>query len=161
MAFVDPPRPFGVAWVSELLYRKDSSAFDEFLGEWAEVAAELGGTAVMIDGWDDALDTAWEELVVSSPDVAAWVDAYSRARDAAGHSGLTVVFNDVTRVTGRAGHGAFAVSYPTSLLISAVDQVDAMRTAIVTVLDRHVAGGKLDVASFSTIVQRTETKPTR
>ncbi|MCF6376202.1 hypothetical protein L2K70_01145 [Nocardioides KLBMP 9356] len=149
---VDPPRPFGVVWLSDRLYREDDSEDDELLGEWADVARELGGSAVRVDGWDEAVDTAWEQLVTSSPSVGRWVDDYCAARAAAGHSGLTVVFKDVTRVLGRAGYGAFAVSYPTELLLAVGDPVAAMRAATVTALDRHVERAGLGVPLLSSLV---------
>ena len=148
-----------MAWVSQSLYREDDARIDELLGELAGAGRAIGGTAVRVDGWDDALDSAWEQLMASSPRAAGWVSDYCAARDSAGHSGLTVVFNDVTRVIGRPGHGGFGVSYPAGLLVSSDDKVAAMRGATIAVLDRHVSGGKLDVPLFST-VQQTETEPT-
>jgi hypothetical protein len=155
MVFPDPARPFSVAWVSQSLYRDDDSRIDELLGDWADLGREIGGTAVRVDGWDDALDKAWEQLVTTSPGAAAWVSDYCAARDSAGHSGLTVVFKDVTRVTGRRGYGAYGVSYPAGLLVSNDDKVAAMHTAVAAVLDRHVSGGNLDVPLFSAVVTRS------
>jgi hypothetical protein len=152
MSYVDPARPFSTAWTSMSLYREDSAAVDDFLGEWADAADELGGTAVMIDFWDDALDDAWEQLATSTPAVADWVADYRSAMDAADDAGLSVAFGDTTRIVGRKGYGGYGVSYPASLLLAGGDPVAAMRTAIITVLDKHVTSGGLDVPPFSSVI---------
>ena len=131
-----PGRPFSVAWLSERLYR---------------VTADFGsaGKAVEVDGWDDALTTAWEQLADAAPEVLEWADDYRGAR---GDEDLTVTFGDTGRVVGRRGSGYFSVSYPTELLLAGDDQVSAMRTAILVVLDRHVDRRELDVPLLSSIV---------
>ena len=135
MPTVDPARPFNVAWLSERLYR---------------VTADFGsaGKAVEVDGWDDALDNAWRQLV-AEPEALLWVTDYLDCR---GDEGLTVTFGDTSRVVGRRGYGNFNVSYPTNLLLASEAKVSAMRTAIFVVLDRHVARRKLDVPLLSELV---------
>lgn len=132
---VDPARPFSVAWLSDRLYR---------------VTADFGsaGKSVEVDGWGDALNNAWRQLV-TQPEALQWVADYLDCR---GDEGLTLTFGDTTRVVGRRGHGAFNVSYPTDLLLSGEDKVSAMRTAILVVLDRHVDRRKLDVPLLSVLV---------
>lgn len=83
-----PFLPFSTAWVSERLYRVTAD-----LGSW--------GRAVEVDGWDDALDTAWQQLGDACPELAQWVDDY---HDACGEQGLSVTFRDVSRIVGRRGY---------------------------------------------------------
>ena len=132
---VDPPLPFGVAWLSERLYR---------------VTADFGaaGKAVEVDGWDDALDDAWRSLV-AQPEVLLWVADY---RDSRGDEGLGVTFGDTSRIVGRRGYGDFNVSCPADFLLAHEDQVSAMRAAILVVLDRHVDKRQLDVPLLSSLV---------
>lgn len=133
-----PRRPFGVAWLSDRLYR---------------VTADFGpaGKAVEVDGWEHALDDAWRQLLAHS-DAPEWVASYVNCR---GDEGLTVVFGDTTRVIGRRGYGNFNVSYPVDLLLGGDDHVSAMRTAILAVLDRHVDKRNLDVPLLSGLVHDT------
>lgn len=157
MTASDPATPFSVAWVSMSLYR-DATGPDPLvaglgdLGDLGDVTAlldELGGTRVEVDGWDEALDLAWQEIVASSPAVRPWVSDYVAAR---GDEGLTVTFRDTARVVGRRGYGDFGVSYPADLLLAgADDKVAAMRTAVLTVLDRHVDRRSLGVPLLSEV----------
>lgn len=135
MPTLDPPAPFNVSWLSDRLYR---------------VTADFGsaGKAVEVDGWDDALDDAWRQLV-AEPEALLWVTDYLDCR---GDEGLTVTFGDTSRVVGRRGYGNFNVSYPTELLLASEAKVSAMRTAICVVLDRHVSKRKLDVPLLSVLV---------
>ncbi|MBC2933681.1 hypothetical protein [Nocardioides sp. zg-1228] len=130
-----PTRPFSVAWLSDRLYR---------------VTADHGpaGKAVEIDGWSDAAESAWLQLV-AQPEVVRWVADYLDCR---GDESLTVTFGNTSRVVGRRGYGDFIVSYPTDLLMAGEDKVSAMRSAILVVLDRHVDRRKLDVPLLSAIV---------
>ena len=133
---VIPGRPFSVTWLSDRLYR---------------VTADHGsaGKAVEVDGWDAALEAAWGQLAGAAPEVLQWVADYGDAR---GDEGLTVTFGDTSRVVGRRGNGHFNVSYPADLLLAGDDQVSAMRTAVLVVLDRHVDRRMLDVPLLSTVV---------
>lgn len=155
MTLLDPALPFGVAWVSTSLYRE--SALDPLLevlsdlGDVTDLLDELGGTPVEVDGWDEALDRAWEGIVDSSPAVRPWVSDYLAARD---DEDLTVAFGDTARVVGRAGRGYFGVSYPAGLLLASDDKVAAMRTAVLAVLDRHVDRRSLDVPLLSEVCAR-------
>ncbi len=128
--------PFSSAWISDRLYR---------------VTADFGsmGRAVKVDGWHEAMDEAWHQLVDQLPDGSSWVDDY---RAAALECRLTVTFNDVTRVVGRRGYGGFGVSYPGELLLAEDDKVVAMRTAILTAIDRHVDRCELGVPLLSDAV---------
>jgi hypothetical protein len=129
--------PFNSAWISDRLYRG---------------VADFGtaGRAVEIDGWHGAMDAAWHQLVDALPDGSSWVEDY---RAAALDCHLSVVFKDVTRVTGRRGYGGFGVSYPTELLLAEGDKVVAMRTAILAAIDRHVERCQLDVPLLSEAVR--------
>lgn len=128
--------PFSSAWISDRLYR---------------VTADFGsmGRAVKVDGWHEAMDEAWHQLVDQLPDGSSWVDDY---RAAALECRLTVTFNDVTRVVGRRGYGGFGVSYPAELLLAGDHKVVAMRTAILTAIDRHVDRCELGVPLLSDAV---------
>jgi hypothetical protein len=130
--------PISVAWVSERLYREKPSDFPF-------------GRAVEVDGWDEALDAAWADLV-ERPGVEEW------ARDYVALTGTTemaiVSFRDVTRVAGRHGRGYFGVSYPADLLLAAENRPVAMQTAILDVLDRHVTRSNLDLPLLSSLVAR-------
>jgi hypothetical protein len=154
MTLPDPAVPFGVAWISMSLYREvagpDPLVEDRTaLGDVTTLLDELGGTRVEVDGWDEALDRAWAEIVGSSPAVRPWVSDYVAAR---GDQDLTVSFADTTRVLGRRGYGGFAVSCPADLLLDAVDdKVAAMHTAVLVVLDRHVDRQSLDVPLLSDV----------
>lgn len=106
------------------------------------------GQDVEIDGWDEALATAWRELV-NRPEAERWLDAYLAS---CGNEGLTVTFGDTTRIVGRHGYGNFNVSYPASLLLTTEDKARAVRTAILVVLDRHVHRSNLDVPLLSSVV---------
>ena len=144
--------PFSVAWVSMRLYRTATGP-DPVLGDVEEqLAAELGvdriGTRVELDGWDAALDTAWEGLVDATPALVDWTLAYREAR---GDRSLVVTFSDTTRVVGRRSRDCFSVTYPAELLLERDDQVAAMRSAVVMVLDRHVRGAELDVPPVSEV----------
>ncbi|CUR57752.1 hypothetical protein NOCA1130200 [metagenome] len=139
--------PFGCAWVSDSLYRQVSEP-DPFLGDLAELADVLGGTRVEVDGWDEALASAWAKVVGSDPAVVEWASAY---RDARGSSDLVVSFSDATRVVGRKARDYFSVTYPAHLLLGQEDRVAAMRRAIVTILDRHVRGAELGVPPLSEV----------
>ena len=145
--------PFSVGWQSERLYRTASGP-DPFLGEAEEqLAAQLGkeriGTRVELDGWDEALDAAWQGLVDGDTAVVEWVLAY---RDARGDRSLIVTFADSARVVGRGAREYFGVTYPADRLLAHGDgQVAAMRSAIITVLDRHVRGAGLDVPPVSEV----------
>jgi hypothetical protein len=132
---VIPALPFSVAWLSDRLYR---------------VTADFGpaGKAVEVDGWGDALDTAWRQLVGTRPEALRWVADYLEAR---GDEGLTVTFGDTSRIVGRRGYGNFNVSYPTDLLLAGEDQVSAMRAAILVVLDRHVDRRNVGVPLLSSV----------
>lgn len=129
--------PFSSAWISDRLYR---------------VTADFGsmGQAVKVDGWYEAESTAWRQLVDELPDGSSWVEDY---RAAALNCRLSVTFNDVARVTGRRGYGGFSVSYPTDLLLAEDDKVAAMRTAILTAIDRHVDRCELGVPLLSEAVR--------
>lgn len=135
MPLVDPARPFSVAWLRDRLYG---------------VTADFGpaGKAVELDGWVDALDTAWQ-LIGTHADLRRWTAGYIVSR---GDAGLTVTFGDTSRVVGRRGYGYFNVSYPTALLLAGEDQVSAMRAAILVVLDRHVDRRNLGVPLLSSLV---------
>ena len=129
--------PFSSAWVSDRLYR---------------VVADFGsaGRAVKVDGWHEAMDEAWRQLVDELPDGSSWVDDY---RAAALECRLGVSFKDVARVAGRRGYGGFGVSYPADLLLAEDDKVAAMRAAILTALDRHVDRCELGVPLLSDAVR--------
>lgn len=154
MAVIDPAAPFGVAWISMSLYREATGPdplVEELsdLGDVTDLLDELGGTPVEVDGWDEALERAWEEIVGSSPAVRPWVSEYVAAR---GDQSLTVTFADTTRIVGRRGYGGFSVSYPADLLLGDADgKVAAMRTAVLAVLDRHVDRQSLDVPLLSEV----------
>ena len=45
--------PLGVAWTSLSLYKEVPSEFPEF----------PFGRAVAVDGWDEALTTAWQQIL--------------------------------------------------------------------------------------------------
>ena len=132
---VAPTVPFSVAWLSRRLYR---------------VTADHGpaGKSVEVDGWTDALDDAWRQLI-APPDIRLWVADYLDCR---GAESLIVTFGDTSRVVARGGDGYFGVSYPTDHLLAGADRVSAMRTAILVVLDRHVDRRKLDVPLLSGLV---------
>lgn len=125
-----------MAWLSERLYR---------------VTADFGpdGQEVVVDGWDDALDIAWRQLVDTQSEVLKWVDDYWVA---CGDEGLCVTFGDTSRVVGRRGYGDFNVSYPTDLPLAGDDQVSAMGAAILVVLDRHVDRRNLGLPLLSALV---------
>lgn len=129
--------PFSSAWISDRLYR---------------VVADFGsmGRAVKVDGWHEAENTAWRQLVDELPDGSSWVDDY---RAAALECRLTVTLNDVTRVVGRRGYGGFSVSYPVDLLLAQDDKVVAMRSAILTAIDRHVDRCELGVPLLTEAVR--------
>lgn len=139
--------PFSNAWISESLYRRPTAPHP-LLGDFAELAEVLGGTRVEVDGWHEVLDDAWAQVVGSDPAVADWVRAYLDAR---GSTYLGVSFTDATRVVGRKARGHFNVTYPAHLLLQHEDRVAAMRRAIVTILDRHVRGARLDVPPLSDV----------
>ena len=154
MTLPAPSVPFGVIWTSLSLYR-EATGPDPLLEDQADHAdlsdplGESAGTRVEVDGWDEALDRAWTQIVGSSPAVRPWVADYVAAR---GDQDLTINFNDSTRVSGRAGSGYFGVTYPASLLLADVDdKVAAMRTAVLVVLDRHVDRQSLDVPLLSDV----------
>ncbi|TGN63673.1 hypothetical protein EXE59_06700 [Nocardioides eburneiflavus] len=145
-------QPFSVAWTSDSLYR-EASGPDPFLGpegDLTPVVDEMSGTRVEVDGWDDALDAAWQDIVRSDEAaVREWERSYVAAR---GAQDLAVDFNDGTRVSGRAGAGYYGVSYPAGLLLAdAGGKVAAMRTAVLVVLDRHVDRQSLDVPLLSDV----------
>lgn len=125
--------PFSSSCLSDRLYR---------------VVSDFGsaGRAVKVDGWYEEMDEAWRQLVDELPDGSSWVDDY---RAAALQCRLTVTCNDVSRVVGRRGYGGFSVSYPAELLLAEDDKVVAMRTAIVTAIDRHVDRCELGVPLLS------------
>lgn len=131
-----PPVPFGVAWLSDDLYR-------------ATAGRGRAGEKVEVDGWDDALDTAWRQLVGAWPGIPTWVDDYLRDES---NDGLNVTFGDTSRVVGRRGYGCFNVSYPAALLHAHEDRVSAMRAAILVVLDRHVDRCDLHVPPLSSLI---------
>ena len=140
---VTPPRPFSVAWAKQPV---------------VPVTADFGptGKAVEIDGWSDAANNAWRQLL-AQPETIRWVADYLDCR---GDEGLTVTFGDTSRVVGRRGYGNFNVSYPTDLLMTGEDKVSAMRVAILVVLDRHVDRRKLDVPLLERN-RRRRLKPSR
>lgn len=141
-----PAPPFSCAWTSDALYR-EATGRDPLLGpELTDLTDDLSGTRVEVDGWDEALRTAWAQVMESAPSVAEWVRAY---RQACGGRGLIVSFSDSSRVVGRGARDYFGVTYPAHLLVEHEDRVAAMRAAIVTVPDRHVRGAGLDVPQFS------------
>lgn len=129
--------PFSSSWISDRLYR---------------VVSDFGsaGRTVKVDGWYEAEDTAWRQLADELPDGSSWVEDY---RAAALECRLSVTFNDVIRVTGRRGYGGFSVSYPADLLLAEDDKVVAMRTAILTAIDRHVDRCELGVPLLSEAVR--------
>lgn len=128
--------PVSVAWVSERLYREKPSDFPF-------------GRAVEVDGWDEALDAAWADLF-GRPGVAEWAHDYLALT---GTTELAILsFRDVTRVVGRHGRGYFGVSYPADFLLAAKSRPEAMRTAILEVLDRHVTRSNLDLPLLSSLV---------
>ncbi|MDN4175748.1 hypothetical protein QWY28_22495 [Nocardioides sp. SOB77] len=133
-----PPRlPIGgVAWISLRLYR---------------VASDDGrsGRAVEVDGWDAALETAWQQLVEAQPGVSGWVSDYL---DRCGDERVVLSFGDTTRIVGRRGHGSFTVSYPAELLLATGDRVSAMREAILVALDRHVGKRSPGLPLLSSLV---------
>ena len=97
----------------------------------------------------EALDAAWQGLVDGDTAVVEWVLAY---RDARGDRSLIVTFADSARVVGRGAREYFGVTYPADrLLAHGDDQVAEMRSAIITVLDRHVRGAGLDVPPVSEV----------
>lgn len=133
----DPHLPFGVAWLSLRLHREVGPAPEDHLS----IADELSGTRIEVDGWDDALEGAWRQLV-AEPAIDDWLEAYLAER---GEEGLEVTFSDTPRVVARHAFGRWSVHYPADLLLGSADPVGAMRAAIVTVLDRHVERQALDV----------------
>lgn len=126
--------PISVAWISERLYREKPSDFPF-------------GRAVEVDGWDEALDAAWADLF-RRPGVAEWVNDYLERR---GAEGAVLSFRDTARVVGRYGYGNFNVTYPADLLLSGDDREAAMRTAILLVLDRHVAKSDLGLPPLTSV----------
>ncbi|MDO3396688.1 hypothetical protein QWJ41_13240 [Nocardioides sp. SOB44] len=131
-----PAVPFGVAWLSDDLYR-------------VTAGSGRAGEKVEVDGWDDALDTAWRQLVGARPGIPTWVDDYLRDES---NDGLNVTFGDTSRVVGRRGYGCFNVSYPAALILAHEDRVSAMRAAILVVLDRHVDRCDLHVPPLSSLI---------
>ena len=131
-----PAVPFGVAWLSDDLYRVTAGSGRA----WEKVE---------VDGWDDALDIAWRQLVGARPGIPTWVDDYLRDES---NDGLNVTFGDTSRVVGRRGYGCFNVSYPAALLHAHEDRVSAMRAAILVVLDRHVDRCDLHVPPLSSLI---------
>lgn len=128
--------PFSTGWISMRLYR---------------VVADHGdrGRIVEVDGWRDIEADAWRGIVDDLPEDSTWVADY---RAAAADCKLVVSFKDVARVAGRRGYGGFSVSYPADLLLEGDDKVAAMRTAILTAMDRHVARCELGVPLLSEAV---------
>ena len=128
--------PVSVAWVSERLYREKPSEFPF-------------GRAVEVDGWDEALDEAWADLF-ERPGVAEWSNDYL-AQTGTTESAI-LSFRDVTRIVGRHGRGYYGVSYPADLLLASENRPEAMRSAILEVLDRHVTRSDLDLPLLSSLL---------
>lgn len=102
------------AWTSDRLYRVVS---DE--GE--------SGQVVEVDGWDDVLEAAWQQLIASTPEVSQWFDD---DRERCGDESLIVSFGDSTRVIGRRADGYFGVSYPADRLLAAVRAVELTHSSV-------------------------------
>lgn len=149
-----PASPFSCAWTSTSLYRAATGP-DPLLGpELTEMTDDLGGTRIEVDGWEEALRTAWAQVVGSEPSGRVGPRLPRGVRRPRAHRGLQ---RRLTRRRPsrarlrRAARDYFGVTYPAHLLHEHEDQVAAMRAAIVTVLDRHVRGAELDVPPFSEV----------